>query len=101
MAGVRAARLGLMRCHHLPFCSFSCMHTGETEREVRGDRWRGRPAVNRHGCIRIQLSRNQQAGHFAADQALMTWCPLLRPMVILRGFALSATGIRSVSTPVS
>ena len=36
-----------------------------------------------------------------ADQALMTWCPLLRPTAILRGLAFSATGIRSRRTPPS
>jgi hypothetical protein len=39
--------------------------------------------------------------HWPADQALMTLWRLPRPIEILRGFAFSATGIRSRSTPPS
>ncbi len=36
-----------------------------------------------------------------ADQALITLCPLLGPIAILRGLAFSATGIRNRNTPPS
>lgn len=65
--------------------------------DCRWPRWSPTPPR----CRGAYSSLAHPRPHWPTDQALMTLWRLPRPISILRGFAFSATGIRSRSTPPS
>jgi len=65
--------------------------------DCRSPRWSPTPPR----CRGAYSSLAHPRPHWPTDQALMTLWRLPRPISILRGFAFSATGIRSRSTPPS